>query len=456
MRRQGYAAIDALVDHLATLSEQPVVAPGSGSELRELVHEPLPAQGHGFEDTLDRFKTHLVPRMTRVNHPRFHAYIPAPGSFYATMGELLASGTNPFLGSWLGSASFAALELDVLDWISEAIHYGPSHGIFTSGGSMANLGAIAAARARHGHQTLQNGVLYASSQGHASFEKAAKILGYRDDQLRSVEAHRPGVMSLQDLSQQIEADRVAGREPFLISANAGTTNTGAIDPLPELAELCQREGLWFHVDGAYGGFAALCEEGRSKLLGMEQADSLTLDPHKWLYAPMGVGCLLTRDLQSLEAAFETSGDYLRDLPPEEVNFFARGPELSRPARVLSVWALLRTVGIDALAQQVEADLELARYVEHALEQSEHFEIAAPATLSVVCFRQRPRSSESEAERARRDDLLIQKALADGRLMLSSTLLGRRNALRLVVMNHRTDKAELDRSLGLLVELSRSI
>jgi glutamate/tyrosine decarboxylase-like PLP-dependent enzyme len=394
--------------------------------------------------------------MTRVNHPRFHAYIPAPGSFYSTLGDLLASATNPFVGSWLGGATFVALELDVLDWISQAIHYAPAHGIFTSGGSMANLGAIATARARHGHDTLRNGTLYFSSQGHASFDKAARVLGYRDEQLRTVEAQLPGVMDLSDLANQIAADRDRGLKPFLICANAGTTNTGAIDPLPEIAELCRRERLWFHVDGAYGGFAALCPTGRQLLAGMEQADSLTLDPHKWLYAPMGVGCLLTHDLEAMESAFETGGDYLRDLPPGEVNFFARGPELSRPARVLPVWALIRTVGMDALAAQVEADLALASYVEHRIESSEHFEVAATATLSIVCFRQSLRPGESEQERARRDDLLVQKALVDGRVMLSSTLLGKRNALRLVVMNHRTDAAELDTSLAVLEELSLSL
>jgi glutamate/tyrosine decarboxylase-like PLP-dependent enzyme len=370
------------------------------------------------------------------------------------MGALLAAGTNAFTGSWLGGGTLSSLELTVLRWIAEAVGYdSEAAGILTSGGSLANLSAVAAARARHGRDTMADGVLYVSEQGHASLDKAIVLLGYPAEAVRRVPVDGRLRIALPALRRMLDEDHERGRRPFFLGANAGTTNTGSIDPLPELAELCREAGLWFHVDAAYGGFAALTDEGRALLAGMSEADSLALDPHKWLYSPMGVGCLLVRDRAALESAFSTTGDYLKDIPAEEVSFFNRGPELSRPARVLAVWTLVRTVGIEALRCQVEADLALARLAEELLAASDLFEIACPTTLSTVAFRHRRLPDEDESERARRDDALIEAALTDGGVMISSTILGGRNTLRLVVQNHRTDESELRRSIELLETLS---
>ncbi len=453
MRRLGYAVVDRLVEHLATLSEQPVSRTGPASELMPAVDEPLPRAGADFDQTLEHFFENVVPRMTRVNHPRFHGYIPCPSSFYATLGAWLSSGTNPFVGSWLGAGTIGALELVVLRWIAEAIGYPPdAAGVLTSGGSMANLGGLAAARTAHG-QDPRSHTLYFSSEGHTSAEKAALVLGYPADSLRHLPVDEQLRLRPETVRTAVLRDLDAGLDPLLLSANAGTTNTGSIDPLDELADLCQELGLWFHVDAAYGGFAALCPEGREKLRGMERADSLTLDPHKWLYSPMGTGCLLVRDRGALETAFATHGDYLREVPRDEVNLFDRGPEMSRPGRALSVWALMRTVGVDGLARQVEADLELARLAE-ALLAEPPFEIVCPAELSIVTFRQRRHEGESDAERAARDDAFLKRIQDDGEVMLSSTLIGGTTALRLVVMNHRTDEAEVRRSVERIRALSR--
>jgi len=454
MRRLGYAVVDRLVVHLSTLSAQRVARRGNAEEFAALVDEPLPVEGHGMDDTLRFFFGRVVPDLTKVNHPRFHAYIPVPGSFYGTLGALLAAGTNAFTGSWLGGGTLSSLELTVLRWIAEMVGYDPgAAGILTSGGSMANLSAVAAARAHHGRNTLDDGVLYLSEQGHASVEKAAVLLGYAPEAIRRVAVDERFRMSTEALRQAIGEDRRRGLRPFFVAANAGTTNTGSVDPLVELAALCRSEELWFHVDAAYGGFAALSPEGRSRLRGMSEADSLTLDPHKWLYSPMGTGCLLVRDRSALEAAFSTSGEYLKDIPAEEVSFFNRGPELSRPARVLAVWTLLRTVGTERLRRQIEDDLALARLAEGLLAASAHFEIVCPTELSIVTFRHRPLTGESEEDRAHRDDALMEATLADGEIMISSTLLGGRNALRLVVQNHRTDEAEVRRSIAALERLA---
>jgi glutamate/tyrosine decarboxylase-like PLP-dependent enzyme len=448
MRRLGYAAVDLVVDYLQGLSDDPVGRRSAGTEVSALVNEPLPLDGKGADDCLAFLFERVLPGLTRVNHPRFHAFIPAPGNYYSAVAEMVAAATNPFVGSWLGGTTVAALELLTLRWIAEAVGYDThAAGVLTSGGSIANLCAVAAARHRYGLGTLDNGVLYFSEQGHESAEKAARTLGYADDSLCRVPVDSRYRLQVDLLREQIAEDRRQGRHPFFVCANAGTTNTGAIDPLRDIGRLCHDEGLWFHVDGAYGGFAAISDSGRSRLGGMADADSLTLDPHKWLYCPMGVGCVLVRDRGCLEGAFRAEGDYLRDVHRDEVNFFDRGPELSRPARVFPVWMLLRTVGLNALAEQVQADLELALEARDLLAATPGLEIAAPVELSVVAFRHRARGDESEAERARRDHELMERTLAAGEIMLSTTELDGRSALRFVVQNHRTDRAELERSIA---------
>jgi glutamate/tyrosine decarboxylase-like PLP-dependent enzyme len=454
MRRLGHAAIDRIVEHLASLGEQRVARRGTASEFAALVDEPLPEEGFGEEDSLRFFFERVVPSMTRVNHPRFHAYIPCPSSFAGALGEILAAGTNPFVGSWLGGATVSSLELTVLRWIAETVGY-PSDGagILTSGGSIANLVALAAARAKFGRETLDSGRIYVSEEGHASMNRAATLLGYAPDAVRRVPVDDRLRMKPDHLRRWIHEDRAAGLRPFFVCVNAGTTNTGAIDPLEETADLCAELELWLHVDAAYGGFAALTEEGRALLAGMDRAHSLTVDPHKWLYVPMGVGCVLLRDAEALETAFSEHSDYLQDLPPDEVNFLDRGPELSRPGRVLSVWMLLRSLGRRELARHVEKDFRLARLAADLIRADDRFELVDEPQMTVVAFRHRAQAGETEEHRAARDLELMEKTLADGGLMMSTTLTGGRTALRFVVMNHRTTEDDVRRSVASIRELS---
>ncbi|HVS65573.1 MAG TPA: aminotransferase class V-fold PLP-dependent enzyme [Thermoanaerobaculia bacterium] len=456
MRRILHRAVDLLVDDRIGLSDRRVGVRASAAELAAIVDEPLPREGLGADSTVDAFYQRVVPHMTRVDHPRFHAYIPCASSFHGLLGQLLSAGANPFVGSWLGGASTAALELTVLRWIGEAINCSElDTGVLTSGGSIANLTAIAAAR-RHlgdrlGDHVVGRATLYFSEQGHLSAQKAAELLGFPAEHLRSVPVDDGFRMRCDELERMLDADRARGLVPFFVCANGGTTNTGAIDPLVELAALCRRQGLWFHVDAAYGGFAALCAEGRSRLSGMGCADSLTLDPHKWLYTPIGVGCFLTRHRAALEGAFRSGGDYLQDVPREEVNFFDRGPELTRPGRALAVWALMRSVGVERLAHEIEHDLALARLAAELLSADSRLEIAAPVDLSIVTFRHRGEGSAKldEEERSRRDRALMELTLSEGEIMLSTTHLGGKLALRLVVLNHRTSEAELRRTIDVV-------
>jgi len=454
MRQLGYALVDRVVEHLTSLPDQRVARRGDRAEFQALVDEPLPEQSTSLENCLDFFFERILPDMTRVSHPRFHAYIPCPSSFAGALGEMLAAGTNPFVGSWLGGATVSALELTVLRWLAELLRYDPdAGGLLTSGGSMANLIGLASARAKFGSDVLQRGVIYVSREGHASVRKAAAILGFPRSAISTIGVDAGYRMNVEEIAGSFDTDRAAGRLPFFVCASAGTTNSGAIDPLPEIADLCGQHGVWLHVDAAYGGFAALTPQGRELLRGLERADSLTLDPHKWLYCPMGVGCALVREVRYLEAAFSTGGEYLKDLPADEVNFLNRGPELSRPGRVLSVWMLLRSAGRRSLAGQIAEDLRLARLAADLLREDPRFEVDVPV-LSIVTFRHRLQDGETEARRSDRDTDLMEAILADGRLMLSTTVLDGRNTLRLVVMNHRTTETEIRNSVQRILFLAK--
>ncbi|MEE3373337.1 MAG: aminotransferase class V-fold PLP-dependent enzyme [Planctomycetota bacterium] len=454
MRSVGYALVDRLVDHHITLSDQPVARRGTRHDFASLVDEDLPDDSQHLAECLEFFFQRVVPDLTLVNHPRFHGYIPCPSSFAGALGAMLAAGTNPFSGSWLGGSTVCALELTVLRWIKQLLNYPlESGGIFTSGGSLANLVGLAAARTRGGDKALTRGVIYVSPEGHASLRKSASVLGFPRHAIRSVPTNREFQMDVNALQQCIARDRRDGHLPLAVAATAGTTNSGAIDPLTTIADICVREDVWFHIDAAYGGFAALSPRGKRLLQGLERADSLTLDPHKWLYCPMGIGCALVRDANLLESTFSADGEYLADLPRDEINFLDRGPELSRPARVIAVWMVLRSAGRAALAQQIDHDMQLAQLAADLLRANPQLEVNDPV-LSIVTFGHRQKPHETEADRAERDTKLMEATLASGELMLSTTTLANRTVLRMVIMNHRTTAEEVQRSVSQIHRLAR--
>jgi glutamate/tyrosine decarboxylase-like PLP-dependent enzyme len=439
MRRLGHLAVDRAVEHLATLGEKRVARRVSSHEMHELVHEPLPRRGHGVEDSLARFFDRILPSATLVNHPRFFAYVPGPGSFVGALGEWVAAATNLFVGTWLGGASAAQLEIEVLDWLRQALGLpGRWHGVLTSGGSMANLAALAAARARAGAPA--EGVVYASDEAHYSVTKAARVLGFADARVRVLPADDAQRLAPATLAAALRADRAAGRVPVAVCATVGTTTTGAIDEVAEIADLCRREGVWLHVDGAYGGAAALLPEQDAARAGLERADSITLDPHKWLYCPFEAGSLLVRDEAALRAAFGAEGRYLQDIPRDEVNFFERGPELSRGNRALKLWLLLRAVGIDAIAAAIREDLRLCRLARDLIAEDPRLSIVTEPQLSVFTFEVRDGGEAAGRE-------LIERILADGFAMLSSSRARGCFVLRFCVVNHRTTESDVRRTVA---------
>lgn len=445
MRRAGYAVVDRAVASLAAQRQHSVARRYSAAELEAIVDEPLPEKGHGLEPSLDRFFTALLPHCTHVNHPRFFAYIPGPGSFAGALGEFVAAATNLFVGTWLGGAAMARLELVVLEWLRQALGLPTGiSGVITSGGSMANLSALAAALARR-PDARGSATVYVGGEAHFSMAKAARVLGIDGDRIRRLPVDAGLRLTPTSLAAAVAEDRARGRWPAFVCANGGSTTTGTIDPLRALGELCARERLWFHVDAAYGGAAGLLPDGRAALDGWQLADSITLDPHKWLYTPFECGCLLTRRIDELRAAFGADeASYMQDVPREEVNFFERGPELSRGNRALPLWFVLRACGVEQLRAAVGTDMRHARLAHDLIAADVRFEIVTPPSLSVFTFARRGGDEANQA--------LFERILADGHLMLSSSRVRGRHVLRFCVANARTTTADVRSAIARVCEL----
>jgi len=411
----------------------------------------------------------LIELSRHNGHPRMFGYVQAPGTAIAAIADLLASTLNANLTAWRSAPAAVELERLTIDWIKQIVGFNrDAAGLFVSGGSMANLAALAAARRVKAPAQIQDkgaqscaqalGV-YASEETHHSVAKAAALLGIGRENVRLVSVDERYKINLDELVAAIEEDRAAGHLPICVVANAGTVATGAFDPLPQIGEIARRFDLWLHVDGAYGGFAALAPSARLLFASIEEADSLALDPHKWLYLPVDCGCILYRDPEAARAAFAHEAEYTRVIGQEADEAFAfwdYGPELSRRFRALKVWMLLKGVGLQALSDAIEKDLACARHFERLVRNSEDFEMLAPVELSVFCFRHLPArlkralatASPSEREKIEEQlDVHNERVLLalqrDGSSYLSNARLRGRFSLRGCVMNYRTTLRDME-------------
>src|SRR5712691_11874786 len=314
MRSFGYRVIDLIADHFANMQRGPVGAKADPAHIVSLFDRGPSETGRNPQELLAQLERDVFPNNLHVDHARFFAFVPGPNNFMSAMADALAAGFNVFNGTWLGGSAAAAVELGVVRWLCRICGFPTAAGgLFVSGGSMANLTALVAAR----HFLLQDHVahatVYFSGQTHSSVERALRVIGFLPEQIRKLKSDENFRLSIQALRAAIAEDRAKGLRPFCIIANAGTTNTGAVDPLNELADLAAKEKLWFHIDGAFGAAAILSERGRALLPGLERADSISLDPHKWLFQSFECGCVLVRDAARLRSAFQIKPDYLRDV-----------------------------------------------------------------------------------------------------------------------------------------------
>lgn len=459
MRRSGYEVVDAIVERWATLRDGPAWQGATRETTEPMLHGPAPEEGRELDGLLEKVLGEVMPLAGRIDHPRFLAFIPSSPTWASVLATFLISGYNIFQGTWLESSGPSQIEVTVLDWFREWLGYpAGSSGVLTSGGSAANLLAIVAAREAAGNP--ERGTIYLSEQSHGSLARAARVAGIDPGRIRLVAADGASRIVPASLRAALAEDRAGGLHPFLVVGNAGTTNTGAIDPLAEIAGIADGEGLWYHVDGAYGGFAILDPEVRALMAGLERSDSVTLDPHKWFFQPYETGCLMVRDPGRLEAAFRIAPDYLQDAAwgPEHVNFCDRGIQLTRIFRALRIWLSVQRYGLAAHRAEISRAIALARGAAARIRAHPELELLAPPGLGIVCFRYRgpehaavPATALDELNRRIQDEI-VQSGFA----MMSSTRLGGRLSLRFCILNIRTTEEDLADTVDRIVTVGRRL
>jgi aromatic-L-amino-acid decarboxylase len=448
MRRLGYRTVDLLVERIAELGEGPVWRGARRTDMEGRLREPPPEEPADPEELFEQLASDVLAYAGHHDHPRFFGFVPSCPTWPGILGDFVAAGANVFAGTWLQSAGPSTAELVVIDWFRQWLDWPPqTSGILVSGGSQANLTALGCAREAVPGAKSERATVYLSTEGHSSVPRAVRVLGFRDEQVHLVPVDELHRIRPEGLDAAIRADVAAGRQPFAAVANAGSTNTGAVDPLHELADVCREHRIWLHVDGAYGAFAMLTERGRAALHGIERADSATLDPHKWLYQPFETGCVLVRKGTRLGEAFHIMPDYLQDtlVGGREVNFADRGIQLTRSARALKLWLSLKYFGVAAFRAAIDRSLDVAAHAQSVVEETPELELLSPAMLGVVCFRRRyPELGEREWERANAN--LIERLRESGEGLVSSTRIRDRYALRMCVLNHRSGEADVERVL----------
>jgi aromatic-L-amino-acid/L-tryptophan decarboxylase len=448
MRRAGYATVDALVARLADPEADPVLRRAEAAEMRSRLGGPPPEQPGEYDAVLARVIADVLPYAARTDHPGYLAFVPSFTTWPAALAELTAAAANPYCGAWMESAGAAQVELEVIDWFRGWLGLpAGTAGVLVSGGSAANLTALLVAREAVGGPSPDS-VMYVSDQAHSSLARTARAMGLRAHQVRVLPTDDRWRLSPGTVAAAVRADRGAGRVPFALCASAGSTNTGAVDPLADLADVCAAEELWLHVDAAYGGFAALTAQGRTVLAGIDRADSGTLEPQKWRYQPMECGCVLIRDGARLERTFAIHPDYLDSdaaQGADEVNFADRGLQLSRGFRALKVWVTVHTFGLAAFRAAIQRNLELAEYAETLIRSHPELTLMAPATLGIVCFRREwPGCDEAGTER--RGTALAEDLERGGSTLVSTTRLAGRHAIRLCILNPTSSEEHVRRAI----------
>jgi glutamate/tyrosine decarboxylase-like PLP-dependent enzyme len=464
-RTVGHQLVDRIADFFDSLPQRPVTTGESPSAIRQALDagRTLPREGANAAELLNRATSLLFDHSLFNAHPRFWGYVTSSAAPIGVLAELLAAAVNPNCGAWLLSPMASEIEAQSIRWIAEMLNY-PTDcgGLFVSGGNMANIVCFLAARqAKGGSDIRSKGVdgtrlrAYCSNETHTWIQKAADIGGLGTDSIRWIEADIDARIDLAALRAQIRADLDAGDKPFLVIGNAGTVSTGAMDPLPELTEICREFDLWFHIDGAYGGFAAVCPDAPPEFAGLAAADSVAVDPHKWLYAPIEAGCALVRDISKLREAFAYHPAYYH-FGVEAINYFDLGPQNSRGFRALKVWLALQQAGRDGYAQMISDDIRLSRAMFDRVAEYPELE-ALSQGLSITTFRYVP----SDLHRADGDvaeylnDLnreVLTRLQQGGEAYLSNAVIGGKYALRACIVNFRTTLEDVEALLPIVVRI----
>ncbi|WP_115460869.1 pyridoxal phosphate-dependent decarboxylase family protein [Winogradskyella aurantiaca] len=461
MKDYGYQVIDAIVEHfIEETKKQPVVF-GTREEMDSLFKTEAPEEPMNYKEVMDFVVDKVLPNSSIVSHPKSYSFVPGPSNYVSVMADTLATGFNIFSGGWAASPAAAELEIVTLNWLLKLFKF-PSKkggGLFTSGGSMANLTALVTARRQMCGDDFSKAVIYMSDQAHSSNIKAIRVLGFRKEQVRIIPTDLEFKMAINKLKNAIARDRLAGLQPFCIIASAGTTNTGTVDPLNDIARICKSEKLWFHIDGAYGGAAILSKAGALALKGIEKADSLTIDPHKWLYQPYEMGCLLVRNHKWLSQTFTEKPEYLRDIEgnTSEINFYDHGIQLTRRFRALKFYMSMKTFGLNAFRKAVAYNIDLAEETETILRASTNWEVISPATLAIINFRYNPIDKQyTEKELDALNQKISEGIIASKEALLVTTVLQNQVVLRMCLINPRTTINDIKETLQKCTAIAKTL
>jgi aromatic-L-amino-acid decarboxylase len=464
-RVQGHRLVDWIARYLGTVESRPVLPRVRPGAVRASVPSAPPAQAEPLADILDDVDRVVVPGLTHWNHPGFLAYFANSSPAPAVLAEALAAAFNANAMLWKTAPAATELELATLDWLRQMLGLPEGlFGVIQDTASASTLVALAAAReAVPGLDVRRRGLvgqarlrMYASDQAHSSVEKAGMVLGIGQEGFRAVASDPQFRMDPRALRDAIREDRAAGWTPFAVTATVGTTSTTSIDPVPAIADVCSAEGLWLHVDAAYAGSAAVAPELRWVLEGAERADSLVLNPHKWMFVPLDLSVLYTRRPDVLRNAFSLVPEYLRTAEESVApNLMDYGVSLGRRFRALKLWMVIRAFGVDGIAARIREHVRLAQVFRGWIEEDGRFERSAPAPLSVVCFRGRF-AGLPDAEADRRNEALMEAVNATGEAYLSHTKLGGRTVLRVAIGNIHTEERHLRRAFELLQQEARRL
>jgi aromatic-L-amino-acid/L-tryptophan decarboxylase len=456
-RESGHQLIDWIADFLAGIDDYPAFPNVEPGEVRSKIPAEPPIKGEPMNDILADVERVIMPGMAHWNHPNFYAYFTSSGSGPGILGELLSSAFNVNAMLWQSCPSATELEEVTLDWLRQMLGLPADFwGIIYDGGSSSTLHALAAAREQlleleirerglAGRSDIPRLRLYTSEQGHSSIDKAAAMLGLGFESVRRVKVDGDYRLRPQDLVEAMAEDRRNSVRPFCVVATVGSTSCTSIDPINEIADICEREGLWLHVDAAHGGAAAVVREMRQILDGCDRADSMVINPHKWVFVPLDLSILYTRRRDALKLAFSLTPEYLRTSQSREViNYMDYGIPLGRRFRAMKLWFVLRYFGWEGIADRIREHLRLAKQFAGLVDEHPDFERLAPVPLSTVCFRAHPRGVNDDEILNRLNEELLGAINHTGEAFLSHTKLSGRYVIRFVISHLRADQAHIDR------------
>lgn len=461
MRAYGYKIIDTIVEHFKNQDKKDPVFNASRKEMDSLFLEQAPEKGKDSAEVLDFVIENVLKATDILSHPKTYSFVPGPSNYISAMADTLATGFNIFSGGWVNAPAAAELEIVTINWLLKLFKFPTKNGggIFTSGGSMANLTALVTARKQKCGDDFSKAIIYLTDQTHSSNIKAIRTIGFKKEQIRIIPTDIEFKVSVNKLKNAIAKDKLEGYTPFCLIGTAGATNTGTVDPLGEMSKICKKEKIWFHVDAAYGGAAILSKNGNQLLKGIQKADSITVDPHKWFFQPYEMGCLLVRNHKWLSKTFTEKPEYLRDIEgnTSEINFYDHGIQLTRRFRALKFYMSIKTFGLESFREAIDYSIQLAEKTEDLLRKSSNWEIVSPATLGIINFRYNPLEKKlSEKKIDELNQKISQEIIDSKEAMLVTTVLQKQIVLRMCLINPRTKFDDIKQTLDKCIDFGKKL